>query len=200
MVEMSDSGPEARGVLERADASSERSIYLPMLRGITPRPLVAFDPVDQTLVTGMRQITTVPGQALYLLNSPFVRRQALAVAARLLEQPANDDDRIRALYRLVLGRAPGSNDMELGRAFLAEYQTAEAELDAPAGAQRHVALAAFPSARARPKAPPKNNTVKAVQPAEPIAEPVVRASDARTEAWLALAQALFGTAEFRYIR
>ena len=73
MVEIRDNGPEARTILEKADAARERSIYLPLMRGITPRPLDAFDPVDQTLVTGMRQVTTVPSQALYLLNSPFVR-------------------------------------------------------------------------------------------------------------------------------
>ena len=65
-----------------------RSVYLPLLRGITPRPLEAFDPVDQTLVTGRAQVTTVPGQALYLLNSSFVRRQSLALAERLLDQKA----------------------------------------------------------------------------------------------------------------
>ena len=65
MIEIRDNGPEARALLEKADASRDRSVYLPLLRGITPRALEAFDPVDQTLVTGQRQITTVPAQALY---------------------------------------------------------------------------------------------------------------------------------------
>ncbi len=199
MVEIRDNGPEARAILEKADASRERSVYLPLLRGITPRPLDAFDPVDQTLVTGMRQVTTVPGQALYLLNSPFVRRQALALAARLVEQETTDEDRIRALYLLVLGRSPKADDAELSRAFLAQYQTAQAELDAAAHAQPQVALAAAPVAPAKPKARPANPD-EDDQTGEPILEPIVRASDARTEAWLALAQALFGTAEFRYVR
>ena len=199
MVEIRDNGPEARAILEKADASKERSVYLPLLRGITPRALEAFDPVDQTLVTGMRQVTTVPGQALYLLNSPFVRRQALALAARLFDQEATDDDRIGALYRLVLGRSPKQDDIERSRAFLAEYQTAQAELDAAAHAHPRVALAAEPVARAKPKPQPENPD-EVDQTAEPVVEPIVRGSDARTEAWLALAQALFGTAEFRYVR
>ena len=78
MVEIRDNGPEARAIIEKADASTLRSVYLPLLRGITPRPLEAFDPVDQTLVTGQRQVTTVPGQALYLLNSPSFAARALS--------------------------------------------------------------------------------------------------------------------------
>ena len=78
MIEMRDNGPEARTLHELADASRYRSIYLPLLRGVTPRALEVFDPVEQTLVTGRRDVTTVPSQALYLLNSSFVRRQALA--------------------------------------------------------------------------------------------------------------------------
>jgi hypothetical protein len=199
MVEIRDNGPEARAILEKADASQERSVYLPLLRGITPRALEAFDPVDQTLVTGMRQVTTVPGQALYLLNSPFVRRQALALAKRLLDEDATDEDRLRALYRLVLGRSPKADDAERSRVFMAEYQAAQAELDAAAHAQPRVALATESVFRAKPKPQPANPD-EVDQTPEPIVEPIVRGSDARTEAWLALAQALFGTAEFRYVR
>jgi cytochrome c553 len=199
MVEIRDNGPEARAILEKADASKERSVYLPLLRGITPRPLDAFDPVNQTLVTGMRQVTTVPGQALYLLNSPFVRRQALELATRLLDHEATDQERILALYRRVLGRSPTEDDAERSRAFLAEYQAAQAEFDAIGPAKSKVALAAEPVARAKAKPQPENPD-EVDQTAEPIVEPVVRGRDARTEAWLALAQALFGTAEFRYVR
>ncbi len=199
MVEIRDNGPEARAILENADASRERSVYLPLLRGITPRPLEAFDPVDQTLVTGARQVTTVPGQALYLLNSPFVRGQALALAERLLDQKATDEDRLRTLYRLVLGRSPTEGDTQRSRVFLTEYQAAQAELDGDGDGEPQVAIAATPEAQAKPKPRPENPD-EADQTGEPIALPTVRAADARTEAWLALAQALFGTAEFRYVR
>jgi hypothetical protein len=175
MVEIRDNGPEARAIFE------------------------AFDAVDQTLVTGMRQVTTVPGQALYLLNSPFVRRQALALAAQVLSQEARDEDRIQVLYRLVLGRSPKADDAERSRAFLAEYQRAQAELDGAAHAQPRLAFAGKPVVSVKLKPQPENPD-EVDQTAGSIVEPVVRGSDARTEAWLALAQALFGTAEFRYVR
>ncbi len=111
--EIRDNGPEARSLRERADASTSRSIYLPLLRGVTPQSLEAFDPVEQTLVTGSRDTTTGPGQALFLLNSSFVRRQSLALAERLLaEKDSNDADRIRKAYRLCVGRSPGDKEVE----------------------------------------------------------------------------------------
>ncbi|RYD62305.1 MAG: DUF1553 domain-containing protein, partial [Verrucomicrobiaceae bacterium] len=84
MAEIRDNGAEARKLHEAADRSVFRSLYLPLLRGLTPKTLEAFDPVQQTLVTGQRDATTVPTQALYLLNSAFVRQQSLALAERLL--------------------------------------------------------------------------------------------------------------------
>ena len=82
MIEMRDNGPEAKAVHEAANASARRGVYLPLLRGLTPQSLEAFDPVDQTLVSGRRDATTVPAQALFLLNSAFVHKQALALATR----------------------------------------------------------------------------------------------------------------------
>ncbi len=90
--------------MPQAVASRQRSVYLPLLRGITPRSLEVFDFAEQGMVTGSRDTTTVATQALYLLNDPFVRRQALALAERLLARDGVDDaERISWAYRLTLG-------------------------------------------------------------------------------------------------
>ncbi|MFM7074376.1 MAG: DUF1549 domain-containing protein, partial [Planctomycetota bacterium] len=80
MVEMRDNGPEAKGIHDQASESRFRSVYLPQLRGLTPKSLEAFDPVDPTLVSGSRDVTTVPSQALFMLNGGFVRQNALKLA------------------------------------------------------------------------------------------------------------------------
>ena len=71
-----------------------------------PSTLLPFDPVEQTLVSGSRENTTVPSQALFLLNSPFVRRQALELAKRLQSLDGDDKARIETAYQLVLARKP----------------------------------------------------------------------------------------------
>ena len=79
MVEIRDNGPRRR-IDEATDQSRYRSVYLPLVRGLTPKTLEAFDPVSQTLVSGLRESTAVPTQALYLFEFTFVRQQALAYA------------------------------------------------------------------------------------------------------------------------
>jgi hypothetical protein len=193
MVEMRDNGPEAKGIHEAADAATYRSVYLPLLRGVTPHALEAFDPVDQTLVTGTRDATTVPGQALFLLNSSFARKQALAFAERLLRDGSDDADRVTSAYRRTLGRAPTDAEVSRARAFVGGYESAYRE-----------SLAVNPP---KPVAPPKK--VESKKPDDPdqidqtgeaVSDEAVEAKDAHTAAWMAFAQALLGSAEFRYVK
>jgi cytochrome c553 len=196
MIEMRDNGPEAAGIRGQAERGRHRSVYLPLLRGVTPAALEAFDPADSTLVTGRRDVTTVPGQALYLLNAPFVRRQSLALAERLLADKAADDaGRVREAYRLALGRAPTEREVQRALAYLADYEN-----------EARGWLAATPPPKpkptqpTKPKAPQPANPDEIDQTGEPVVEEVVWPKDARSAAWLSFTQALFGSAEFRYLK
>ena len=51
------------------------------LRGVVPDTLQVFDMADPSLIFGKRDVTTVPTQALYLMNNPFVLRQADQMAS-----------------------------------------------------------------------------------------------------------------------
>jgi hypothetical protein len=199
MIEMRDNGPEARTVNEKADAGTHRSVYLPLLRGVTPRSLEAFDPVEQSLVTGSRDTTTVPAQALYLLNSEFVRRQSLNLAERLLrDTESTDDKRLQAAYRLTLGRVPSEKEIAQARAFLGDYEvTYHAQ-----AAKQPSAKKTAPQAAVQPKKPadPLANPDEADQTGEPVTDSEVHPKDAHSAAWMAFIQVLFSSAEFRYVR
>jgi len=83
----------------------KRSVYLPLVRNFMPDILTTFDFADRDMVVGKRPSTNVPAQALYLMNSPFVRTAAEKTAARLLADESLDDDaRIDRAYELALGR------------------------------------------------------------------------------------------------
>ena len=71
-----------------------RTLYLPILRDLVPRELTVFDLPDPELVTGARNITTVPTQALYMLNSPFITEQSRKVAERLRQRRSRDAKRV----------------------------------------------------------------------------------------------------------
>jgi cytochrome c553 len=198
MVEMRDNGPEARGISRQADVSTHRGVYLPLLRGVTPRSLEAFDPAEQTLVSGSRDATTVPTQALFLLNSPFVKKQSLALAERLLAKAdVADAARVQEAYRLVLGRPATAAEVERVLRYLAEYESDVRPV--LASAPSPVAAKAPEPARG-PKKPEPANADEIDQTDEPVVEEVVRPKDARTAAWMSFTQALFGSAEFRFVK
>jgi hypothetical protein len=64
------------------DGSRHRSIYLPVIRDHLPDVLEQFDVANPNLVTGERDVTNVPLQALYLLNGRFVMDAAASLAKR----------------------------------------------------------------------------------------------------------------------
>lgn len=125
VVELPNNGPLARRIAEQARASRHRSVYLPLLRGLTPTSLEVFDAAEQGMVTGSRDTTTVAPQALYLLNDAFVRRQSLNLAERLLQKSRLDDEsRVELAYRLTLGRPARASEVNRAKSFLAEYRSA----------------------------------------------------------------------------
>ena len=111
------------------------------------------------MVTGSRDTTTVATQALYLLNDPFVRRQSLDLAERLLGRTdLRRRRRVDLAYRLTLGRPATRAEIErrerlprrlrVGRA--ADRVAAEAEPHAgrrPDRRRRGRAHGARPAAR-----------------------------------------------------
>jgi Protein of unknown function (DUF1553)/Protein of unknown function (DUF1549)/Planctomycete cytochrome C len=196
MVEMRDNGPEAKSLHEHANMSLVRSVFLPQLRGVTPANLAAFDPVEQTLVAGSRETTTVPGQALYLLNAPFVQRQAHALAKRLLEGGRTDHERLDEAYRRVLNRAPSERELARADAFLADYSANYRESPTLTTELASTTMTANESTQR----PPPENPDEADQSSLAIRDDWTRPADARTAAWLAFTQALLASAEFRYVR
>ncbi len=83
-----------------------RSVYLGIVRGAPlPESLSLFDVANPNVVIAQREETTVPAQALYLLNSPFILEQARAAAQRILAARDLDDaGRIDLAYRTMFAR------------------------------------------------------------------------------------------------
>ncbi|HYP06490.1 MAG TPA: DUF1549 and DUF1553 domain-containing protein, partial [Bryobacteraceae bacterium] len=202
MVEMQDNGPESRSMHERANHSLARSVYLPLLRGLTPSALQAFDPVAQTLVTGQRDATTVPTQALFLLNSGFVRKQALALGEALQNlEGLTTQAKVERAYWRTLGRAPSQQEIARALQFVKQFRADYAKLPPPVststpGAATTVLASTTESPGFTLPADPDN-----VDRTEYIAvEEAVQPSSAEAATWMSFAQALYASAEFRFVR
>jgi hypothetical protein len=108
---------------EIRNQSNLRSVYLPILRGLVPEMLQVFDEADPGLIVGKRDVTTVPTQALFLMNNPFVLRQAGSMAKRILEQKdLNQQARIEMAFRLALGRPATEQERTEVAKHLNEYR------------------------------------------------------------------------------
>jgi hypothetical protein len=95
-----------------------RSVYL-MVQRIKRHPFLGlFDGADPSSSTGRRDTTTVPTQALFFLNDPFVHAASMRLAGALLALP--EADRLDAVHRRCLGRRPTAVERALARRFLAD--------------------------------------------------------------------------------
>jgi hypothetical protein len=83
---------------------------------ITPL-FLAFDyPLPSTTV-GRRSVSTVPSQALMLMNNEFVAAEASKWAKRALGEYQNKDARLDSMFLRAYGRAPDPAD----RAAISEF-------------------------------------------------------------------------------
>ena len=88
-------------------ASRHRSVYLPIVRNRLPEMLRLFDFAEPSIIVGRREVTTVPSQALFLLNSTFILEMSDRMASRLLDTHKTDiTARVHLAYQLALGRSP----------------------------------------------------------------------------------------------
>ncbi len=106
--------------LWKAPYTARRTVYGFIDRQDLPGVFRVFDFANPDVSNDQRPRTTVPQQALFAMNSPFVLEQAKALAAR--PDVAGEPDatqRVRVLYRLALGRTPTPSEAELAARFIA---------------------------------------------------------------------------------
>ncbi|MEQ1860941.1 MAG: PSD1 and planctomycete cytochrome C domain-containing protein [Chthoniobacteraceae bacterium] len=101
-----------------APTLSHRTIFQPVLRDRVPDEWSLFDFPVPELVTGRRSETTVPTQALYMMNSPFIVEQSARTAKRLLARASEPGALIAAAYVQILNRAPNESDYQEAQQFL----------------------------------------------------------------------------------
>jgi hypothetical protein len=108
-----DGGPSV------AWSEPRRSVYTKVKRNSRDALLELFDAPESFTSTSQRLVTTTPMQALLMVNSPFMLKQADGFAERLRkEHPADEPARLDAAYRLAFGRPPNSIEKHRALAFV----------------------------------------------------------------------------------
>ena len=90
-----------------------RSIYVFMRRSMRVPFFEVFDVPDGMQSRGVRELTTVPTQALMLMNNQFVRDQAAHFANRIRKAVGNDNLKhiVEEAYWLALSRSPTNEEL-----------------------------------------------------------------------------------------
>jgi hypothetical protein len=111
--------------------SPRRSLYLPIIRTALHDFFAAFDYPDPAMLTGQRASTIVAPQALFLMNSPFVKARSHAFAERVRELGESDTARVRAAYALAFARPPTAAEIQGALAFLDQEEAALRDANNP---------------------------------------------------------------------
>ena len=175
---------------------TRRALYFLIDRRNPPELLTQFDFPNPDTPSGRRQATTVPQQALFLMNSPLV----IETSRKLTHRPEfshfdRDEDRVTSLYLAIFQRPPTDEEVALGLAYVHAN---------PGG----TSLAAPPESPARKAAAEKRREERRAQRAE-LAKKLGAADNqpigasieygGQLDAWTKLAQALFQTSEAMFV-
>jgi len=100
-------------------AVARRTVYGFIDRQNLPGMFRSFDFASPDTHSPQRFTTTVPQQALFMMNSPFAVNQAKALAARPeLAQEPEPARRVEKMYRILYGRSPTPDELWAAAEFI----------------------------------------------------------------------------------
>lgn len=95
-------------------AAWRRGVYVYQRRSLPYPMFETFDHPDMNVTAGARNVSTVPTQALTLLNNPFVLSQTGRFADRVRREARDPRSQVELAYRIALARAPTPVEMRIG--------------------------------------------------------------------------------------
>jgi hypothetical protein len=104
---------------ENSKANQNRSLFQKIDRNKIPEIFAVFDYPNPGLVSGNRNTSTVPTQALFMMNSDFVMRQAVLTVQNIFGRKSVDVERkIKLVFLSCLGREPNYDEKKLVYSYL----------------------------------------------------------------------------------
>ena len=97
-----------------------RSLYIQTRRFDRNEYAMLFDCANPEQSVAQRSVSTTAPQALFFLNSAFVKQQSAALAARLeVEVPLDIGDRVQRAYALLFARPASAKEVAIALDFIA---------------------------------------------------------------------------------
>ena len=109
--------------------AARRTVYGLIDRQNLPGMFRTFDFANPDVSNQGRFTTTVPQQALFMMNSPFIIEQARALVQREeIKRAETSSKKVQAMYQLVIQRPPDSDETRLAEEFLAAQPATDVKL------------------------------------------------------------------------
>jgi uncharacterized protein DUF1553/uncharacterized protein DUF1549/cytochrome c len=144
---------------------NRRTIYSLIDRAALPEMFNTFDFANPDMSNGERVLTTVPQQALFMMNSPFVADQVRHFLARTdFPSTGTQEDKVRFIYREFFQRKPKPAELDLAMEFM-DNQEAQDYVQSGAGPASAVVANTPEEIKAKAR---KMMAEKAAQPTKPL--------------------------------
>lgn len=186
-----------KSIMPSSDSfGTRRSLYTYIDRRNPPELLTQFDFPNPDTPSGKRYETTVPQQALFLMNSPLV----VETARQLTHRPefaalTSDRDRVTSLYLAIFQRPPSAQEADLGLTYVRANPAGLALEVSEPPALKTARAKAQEQRRARQAA--NNPNAKYAADQRPVGSSITPAGP--EDAWTKLAHALFQTNEAMFV-
>ena len=113
-------------------STNRRTVYAFIDRSALPEMFNTFDFANPDMSTGERIMTTVPQQALFMMNSPFLIEQVKNILARPdIAGAASDAEKVTLIFRTLFQRAPSPAELKLAERFLSTEAPAPQTSETP---------------------------------------------------------------------
>jgi hypothetical protein len=113
--------------------TARRTVYGFVERQNLPGLFRTFDFASPDTTSPQRFATTVPQQALFLMNSPFVVQQAGKLIARPdVQHASTTGDKLAQLHRICFQRPPDKDELLLAKRFIETQATNQPAVESPA--------------------------------------------------------------------
>ncbi len=108
-----------------------RTIYLPINRAALEEFFSTFDYVDSAVSLEKRPVTTVPHQALFLMNHRLALHAGWKFAKRLAQHSSDDLQRLQFAYVVCFSRLPTAAELTAAQAYLQQQRAGLPQADLP---------------------------------------------------------------------
>jgi hypothetical protein len=156
--------------------------------------LTLFDYPDPNITSEQREVTNVPLQGLFFMNSDLIQRQAEALLSRLGPEEADSTARIQRAYKILFQREPSQMELRRGLDFL---KKADDLFKKAAATEPQKEQAASPGPTA---APARRRASPVVRDDDGDGAPAPAFPAGKMTPWQQYAQALLSAGEFYYVQ